>query len=95
MAAACAASAALVSDNAVDCARLASYAAGDAVMAAVRAFEDQSGTDFAAAYAVAGPRERAWQAERLASLESDLSPKTSRRVANRPRRTGARPGLDR
>ncbi len=72
-AAAKAAAAACVAENAVDLARLASYVAGDAVMAAVRAYEGQSATDFSTANALVSPRERAWQAERLASLESDPS----------------------
>jgi hypothetical protein len=75
-AAADAASAALTANDAGEPAAAASRAAAAAVMAAVLAWADKSGMDFAAATAYASPIERAWQAERLASLSADLSPNT-------------------
>jgi hypothetical protein len=72
-AAAAAVHAARVADNGGDLAAAANSVANDAVMAAIHAWEDQHGVDFATATAVAEPRERAWQAERLAFLEADIS----------------------
>ncbi len=72
-AAAGAAYTALMANDAGEAARAASRVAVDAAMAAVFAWREQSGMDFAAADAYASPLERSWQADRLATLEADHS----------------------
>ncbi len=67
-----AALAALSANDAAESARVAARVAVDAVEALVYAWQHQSGMDFPAAQAYASPLERAWQAERLTALESDL-----------------------